>query len=180
MPKGRPEGLGTAVRGLGRGFFWRAPLRERRALPSFLIPSISKAPHHGSAQDACVARRSAFLNLRLRPAKGAVGDYARRFLCRGNASSSCAASQSLHIHSIGLAPWHQFRCMCCRAFCVPKFEFGGPPRERWATMRGIFCAIEIPELPALSCMLITKTWSPHRQEYWLSARKTPSIERYFS
>jgi hypothetical protein len=115
---------------------------ERRALPSILIPSISKAPHHGSAQDACVARRSAFLNLRLRPAKGAVGDYARRFLCRGNANSSCAASQSLHIHSIGLAPWHQFRCMCCRAFCVPKFEFGGPPREWWATMRGIFCAIE--------------------------------------
>jgi hypothetical protein len=27
---------------------------------------------------------------------------------------------------------------CSRAFCVPKFEVGGPPRELWATTRGIF------------------------------------------
>jgi hypothetical protein len=32
--------------------------------------------------------------------------------------------------------------MCYRAFCVSKFEFGTPPRERRASMCGIFCAME--------------------------------------
>ncbi len=52
-----------------------------------------------------------------------LGDYVRHFLRHGNASSSSA-----------------------------DHPFSSPP-ERCATMRGVFCAIEMPAAPALPAIL---------------------------
>ena len=71
---------------------------------------------------------------------------------------------SLHLHNIGLAPWQQLGCMCCRAFCVSKFEVGGPAKELWATLRGIFCSMEIPGVPVLTSIVFTSIRSVSFQD----------------
>ena len=50
-----------------------------------------------------------------------------------------AASHSLRLHSMGLAPWQKLESMCVRAFCVSKFEVGGPPRELLAAIVCLTC-----------------------------------------
>ncbi len=69
---------------------------------------------------------------------------------------------SFHIHSIGLDLLQQLGCMCWWALCVSVFVVVFPPRERWATECGIFCAMEKRACPALSVILTRSIWmSPH-------------------
>ena len=44
-------------------------------------------------------------------------------------SKSRATGSAQRRHSIGLASCQQLGYMCCRTLCVPKFVFGGPPRD---------------------------------------------------
>ena len=100
------------------------------------------------------------------PARHSGGVWICRadFFSGGAPSEVSAASHSLHLHSIGLAPSQPLGSMCARGFCVPKFELGGPPRELLAAMRGIFFTIEMPPAPALPAILFASiAWvSRHR------------------
>jgi hypothetical protein len=88
-----------------------------------------------------------------RSPKGVVGGCARHFLLQGNAGSSCTDIHSLHLHNIAHVTWQQLGCVCGRAFCVPKCEDGGPPRELLEAMRGNFCDMEMPGATALPATL---------------------------
>ena len=69
--------------------------------------------------------------------------------------SADTAIHSLRLHSMGLAPWEQLGSMCARAFCVSKFEVGGPPRELLAAVRSILFTIEMPPAPAAAIVCLT-------------------------
>jgi hypothetical protein len=56
---------------------------------------------------------------------GGAWTWAWIFFAGGARREVCDVMHSLHIHSIVLAPWQQLGCMCCRAFCVSKFEVRG-------------------------------------------------------
>jgi hypothetical protein len=67
---------------------------------------------------------------------------------------------SLHIHIIGLTSWQQLGCMCCWALYVSVFVVVFPPREQWATERGIFCVMEMWACPVLPDILTRSIWMP--------------------
>jgi hypothetical protein len=84
---------------------------------------------------------------------GGAWTWERIFFAVGAQSEVSAAIHSLCLHSVVLALWQQLGCVCARAFCVSKFAVRGLPRELWATLRLIVCAIEIRAVPALPPIL---------------------------
>ena len=94
------------------------------------------------------------------PARHSGGVWICRadFFSGGAPSEVSAASHFLHMGVVGLAPWQPLGCMRCPAFSVSKFAFGTPPRERWATSRSNFCAMEMLAAPALPATFFTWAW----------------------